>query len=141
MTYGRTVCNKLKEIRQEIADKNNIEYATSECHFHGECQGTCPKCEAELRYIENELNKRKHLGKVATIAGISFGIAATFSACLAGEPPPPPPPTEGLPPVEIPLEGDPVPPIVGELEGEIPYQGEDFAKSALFMDHIKTEGN
>jgi len=95
MTYGRTVCNKLKEIRQEIATQNDIEYETSECHFDGECQGTCPKCEAELRYIENEITKRKHLGKVATIAGISFGIAATFSSCIPeGDPMPP----EGLTP-------------------------------------------
>lgn len=85
MTRGKKVCNVLKEIRQEIADKNFIEYTTSECHFDGECQGTCPKCEAELKYLENELHKRKQLGKVATIAGIStisLGMSmTTFSSC------------------------------------------------------------
>ena len=83
MTYGKKVCKKLKEIRQQIADNNDIEYATSECHFQGECQGTCPKCDAELRYLENELNRRKQLGKAVAIAGISLGIASTFSACNA----------------------------------------------------------
>jgi hypothetical protein len=81
MTHGKETCKILKKIRQQIADKNEIEYTTSECSFKGECTGTCPKCEAELKYIENELHKRKQLGKIATIAGISLGIASTFSAC------------------------------------------------------------
>jgi TonB family protein len=81
MTRGKRTCKILKEIRQQIAEKNDIEYITSECHFQGECEGTCPKCEAELKYIENELQKRRQLGKTAAIAGISLGIAGTFSAC------------------------------------------------------------
>ena len=101
MTYGRTVCNKLKEIRQQVADQNNIEYSTSECHFTGECQGTCPKCDAELRYIENELNKRNHLGKVAAIAGLSLSIAATFSACVKGDPVIQEPPLTGDPAINV----------------------------------------
>ena len=63
MTRGKRTCKILKEIRQQIAEKNNIEYITSECHFQGECKGTCPKCESEVRYLENELNKRRQLGK------------------------------------------------------------------------------
>jgi len=83
MTRGRRTCKILKEIRQQIADKNDIEYVTSECHFRGECEGTCPKCEEELKYLENELQKRKQLGKAVAIAGISLGIAGTFSDCKA----------------------------------------------------------
>jgi hypothetical protein len=79
MTRGRQTCNTLKEIRQQIADKNDIEFTTSECDFEGECQGTCPKCEEELQYLENELNKRKQQGKEATISGVSSGIAETFA--------------------------------------------------------------
>jgi len=52
MTYGKQVCKTLKEIRQTIAEKNDIQYETTECHFDGECQGTCPKCDAELRYLK-----------------------------------------------------------------------------------------
>ena len=81
MVRGKKVCKILKEIRRQIADKNDIEYITSECHYQGECKGTCPKCEAEVRYLENELLKQKQLGKTACIAGISLGIAGTFSAC------------------------------------------------------------
>ena len=81
MTHGRKVCNTLKEIRRQIADRNDIAYLTTDCHFEGECQGTCPKCEAELKYLENELHKRRLAGKVATVAGIALGIAGTFSTC------------------------------------------------------------
>ncbi|MCL2132707.1 MAG: hypothetical protein FWH36_09735 [Lentimicrobiaceae bacterium] len=88
MSYGKEVCKKLKEIRQQIADKNEIAYATDDCHFDGECQGTCPKCDAELRYIETELHKRKHFGKAAAVAGISLGVAMSFSGCLKGDPKP-----------------------------------------------------
>ena len=83
MSYGKRTCKILKEIRRQIAERNDIAYVTSECHFEGECKGTCPKCEAELRYLENELQKRKLMGKAAAIAGISLGIAGTFSACNA----------------------------------------------------------
>jgi TonB family protein len=80
MNRGKQTCRILKEIRQQIADQNDIAYITSECHFQGECKGTCPKCEEELRYLETELQKRRQLGKAATIVGISLGIAGTFAA-------------------------------------------------------------
>ena len=81
MTHGRKVCNTLKEIRQQIADKNEIEYSTSECHFEGECIGTCPKCESEVKYLENELHRRRQLGKAVAVAGISLGMVGTFAGC------------------------------------------------------------
>jgi len=81
MTHGRQVCNTLKQIRRQIADKNEIEYTTSECHFEGECEGTCPKCESEVKYLENELYRRTQLGKAVAVAGISLGMVGTFSAC------------------------------------------------------------
>lgn len=81
MTRGKHTCKILKEIRQQIAEQNNIDYVTSECHFQGECKGTCPKCEAEVRFLENELYKRRQLGKAVALAGISLGIVSSFSAC------------------------------------------------------------
>ena len=82
MTLGKKTCKILKEIRQQIADRNDIEYITSECHFQGECKGTCPKCEAELQYLENELSKRRQLGKAVAVAGISLGLLGTFPSCM-----------------------------------------------------------
>ena len=46
---GKKKCRILKEIRQKIADENDIPYVTHECKFQGECEGTCPRCESELK--------------------------------------------------------------------------------------------
>ena len=81
MRHGKQVCRILKEIRQQIAEKNDIELFISECHFQGECKGTCPKCEAEVRYLEQELNQRRQLGKAVAVAGISLGMAGAFAGC------------------------------------------------------------
>ena len=78
---GKNKCKLLKEIRQKIADENGIEYVTSECKFQGECTGTCPKCEAEVRYLEQELDKRKKAGKAVAVAGIAATMVITASGC------------------------------------------------------------
>jgi len=86
MKHGKKVCKILKEIRQQIAEKNDIELFISECHFQGECKGTCPKCEAEVRYLEQELNQRRQLGKAVAVAGISLGMAGAIAGCGAPTP-------------------------------------------------------
>ena len=78
---GKEKCKALKEIRKQIAENNDIKYVVDECKHKGDCKGTCPKCEAEVRYLEKELEKRRALGKKVAIAGVSLGIAATFGAC------------------------------------------------------------
>lgn len=77
---GKNKCKALKEIRKKIAENNDIEYIVSECTYQGECKGTCPKCEEELRYLESELAKRQKLGKTLAIAGISIGICGGLAA-------------------------------------------------------------
>lgn len=79
MNNGKNICKYLKEVRKNIADENNIPLEQTECTFEGECNGTCPHCEAEVEYIEQELSKKGKmniLGKAATIAGITLSIAA-----------------------------------------------------------------
>lgn len=66
----------LKTIRKQVADANEIKYEPRECHYEGECRGTCPACEAEVRYIERELDLRRQLGKAVAIVGISAGLSA-----------------------------------------------------------------
>ena len=80
MNKGKSVCNVLKGVRKAIADANDIKYEPAECGFEGECRGTCPACEAEVRYIERELNLRRLAGRAVTVAGIALGAAA-LSAC------------------------------------------------------------
>lgn len=78
---GKSKCKILKDIRKQIAQSNDIEYVTSECKYQGDCTGTCPKCEAELRYLEEELNKRQRAGKALAVAGIATAMVVGMSAC------------------------------------------------------------
>ena len=124
---GKEKCKALKEIRQKIAEQNDIAFAVSECTHQGDCRGTCPKCEAELRYLERQLEIRKNLGKAVVVAGISAGMCAPMVACN---------PIEAVgdviadvyysinPPEE--LEGMAVP-VEPELTGDVEYIPEDVA--------------
>lgn len=80
MARGKQTCKILKEIRRQIAEANDIDYITSECRYKGDCLGTCPKCEAEVRYLEQQLRARSLAGKAVALAGISAGIVL-MSGC------------------------------------------------------------
>lgn len=80
MGKGKDLCDTLKTIRKAIADANGIECVPGKCTNDDECCGTCPACEAEVRYIERELKFRRLAGKAVTVAGIAIG-AASFAAC------------------------------------------------------------
>ncbi|KGF25631.1 membrane receptor RagA, partial [Prevotella histicola JCM 15637 = DNF00424] len=77
MAKGKSTCKLLKSIRQQIADANGISYQPKECHHKGDCAGTCPACEEEIRYLEHELKARKGNGIGMKVAGIAAGICAT----------------------------------------------------------------
>ena len=77
MVKGKSTCKLLKDIRQQIADANGISYQPKECHHEGDCAGTCPACEEEIRYLERELKARKGNGFGMKVAGIAAGICAT----------------------------------------------------------------
>ena len=77
MAKGKSTCKLLKSIRQQIADANGISYQPKECHHKGDCAGTCPACEEEIRYLERELKARKGNGFGMKVAGIAAGICAT----------------------------------------------------------------
>ena len=81
MARGKQTCKILKEIRKQIAEENDIKLVISECTYQGDCLGTCPKCEAEVRYLEHELEKRQRLGKAAVFAGISLGTLFAATGC------------------------------------------------------------
>ncbi|MCR5404076.1 MAG: hypothetical protein K6E91_09725 [Butyrivibrio sp.] len=78
---GKAKCKILKEIRQRIADENDIPYVTRECTYQGSCSGTCPKCESELQYLESELEKRRRLGKGVAVTALCTGIVIGTAAC------------------------------------------------------------
>ena len=67
----------MKEIRRQIAAANDIDLVVAECHYKGDCPGTCPKCEAEVRELEQALERRRLAGKAVSLLGISAGLLAT----------------------------------------------------------------
>ncbi len=76
MKHGKFICNTLKAIRLDIARANGIEYSPCECYHKGDCAGTCPACESEMRYLENEIARRRLLGKAALVAGVSLAVSS-----------------------------------------------------------------
>lgn len=84
---GKEKCKYLREIRKRIAKENNIRLVTEECTYKGECTGTCPRCEAEVRYLESELDKRQKKGKIVTLAGLSLAGIAGSSLLASCDPP------------------------------------------------------
>ena len=71
---GKNICAALKQVRKRVADTNGIVYAPKECHFEGDCNGTCPACEAEVRYLEHQLSLLRKAGKAATVMGVAVGM-------------------------------------------------------------------
>ncbi len=71
MKKGKRTCEILKDVRRKIAQENDIPLMERECTHEGDCRGTCPYCESEVRYLERELSKRRALGKAVTVAGIA----------------------------------------------------------------------
>ena len=143
--YGKQKCRILKEIRQKIADENDIKFVTQECRHKGECTGTCPRCESELRYLEQQLKHRASLGKKIRLAALCAGMAISITGCsviedaarnakaaltptaepeievLSGEVPWPEPqiPTPEIAPTDTYIE--PIAPEF-ELSGYVPYE-------------------
>ena len=83
MAKGKSTCKLLKSIRQQIADANGISYQPKECQHKGDCAGTCPACEEEIRYLERELKARKGNGFGMKVAGIAAGICTTVMPMTA----------------------------------------------------------
>lgn len=82
---GKDKCRILKEIRRQIAAANDIEWVVSECKHQGNCKGTCPKCESEVRKLERALSLRNRLGKAVAVSGVAAACAAGLSACSMEE--------------------------------------------------------
>ena len=115
MQRGRHICNTLKAVRKQIAEANAIKYEPHECKHEGPCSGTCPACEAEVRYLEHELDVRRHLGKAVAVVGVSAGLAA-LTACASKKAATGPKPAD-ISEIDQPLQGDVVaePPMLAGI--------------------------
>ena len=84
---GKEICRTLKNVRRAIAQANSISYEPTECTHKGPCAGTCPRCEQEMRYLEQQLSLRKRLGKAVAVVGVALS-AITPSQAQAQTPVP-----------------------------------------------------
>ena len=148
--YGKEKCRILKEIRAEIARQNDIEWVVSECKHQGNCKGTCPKCEQEVRQLEKALARRESLGKRVAVVGVSASIALSVTGCTnsifrptAGVPMPPdsgeplPPNTESESFYETSAQGEEVVTDMGELIlPGVPEETSEFETTENFMGEI-----
>lgn len=55
MSNGKEKCELLTSIRRQVAKAYGLRYNPMECTHEGDCAGTCPKCDAEIRYLQRQL--------------------------------------------------------------------------------------
>ena len=125
MKRGKRTCEILKDVRRKVAQENDIPLVERECTHEGDCRGTCPYCESEVRYLERELSKRRALGKAVAVAGIAVS-SMMMGACHSPKTPTTPVGNEPEPSVEatsqqVPeaADGQEVPPPPGQSD---PYE-------------------
>ena len=58
MSTGKEKCEILRRIRQDVAERYGLQYSPTECKHQGDCSGTCPKCDAELKDLQRQLELR-----------------------------------------------------------------------------------
>lgn len=80
---GKKKCEILKGIRKEIARSEGIAYAPEKCTHEGDCPGTCPRCEAEVQYLEQEI-ARKHGRSLRPAAAVVGGLLSASSLVSCG---------------------------------------------------------
>lgn len=78
-------CKQLKDIRKNMAAELGISLNQSECQNRGYCNGTCPKCQAEEKLlndvIEKQKNKVNKWKQKTMIAGLLVATTLTVSSC------------------------------------------------------------
>lgn len=71
---GKEICEKLKYIRKQIAEANGICYSPSTCTSTGFCRGTCPACEQERSFLEQQLRLKQLAGQAVKVVGLVSGL-------------------------------------------------------------------
>ncbi len=58
MNKGKRKCDMMRSIRRDVAEKYGLKYDPEPCTFEDDCPGTCPKCDAELRDLQRQLDEK-----------------------------------------------------------------------------------
>ena len=96
MYKSKITCETLKAIRKQVADANGIVYTPAKCDFEGVCAGTCPACESEREYIENQLSLKRKAGNIVKIAGLVAGLTTLAPLATVAQEMNAPEPTEQI---------------------------------------------
>ncbi len=96
MGKSKITCETLKAIRKQVADANGIVYTPAKCDFEGVCTGTCPACESEREYIENQLSLKRKAGNIVKIAGLVAGLTTLAPLATVAQEMNAPEPTEQI---------------------------------------------
>ena len=83
---GKETCARLREIRNDIAVRNGLTPVPDTCTHSGDCPGTCPKCEAELKTLSEALEARARRKRRVALAGVSVGLCAALAGCSVETP-------------------------------------------------------
>ena len=68
---GKELCETLKQIRKKIAEANGIPYEPHDCTHQGDCPGTCPLCDKELLYLQEQIRLLEDEGKEVNVDVLS----------------------------------------------------------------------
>ena len=96
MDKSKITCETLKAIRKQVADANGIVYTPAKCDFEGVCTGTCPACESERKYIEDQLSLKRKAGNIVKIAGLVTSLTALAPLATVAQEMNAPEPTEQI---------------------------------------------
>ena len=96
MDKSKITCETLKAIRKQVADANGIVYTPAKCDFEGVCTGTCPACESEREYIEDQLSLKRKAGNIVKIAGLVTSLTTLAPLATVAQEMNAPEPTEQI---------------------------------------------
>ncbi len=144
MDKGKKKCEMLKNIRRGIAEKHGLKYEPTECNHKGGCNGTCPRCDEELKDLQRQLDEKGitdiQMEKIGSEPIPTEELKPEF---LAGMPALPDDElmyvTEGMPAYEEhiwPLEGDATLPKQRILYKECKIAGTSFRKLDDIWDEL-----
>ena len=75
---GKETCGALKQIRRQIAEANDIPLEIPECTYEGPCEGTCPRCEAEICQLQEALQAIRDRGGKPVIPRLDLRQTVVF---------------------------------------------------------------
>ncbi|MCR5570328.1 MAG: OmpA family protein [Paludibacteraceae bacterium] len=142
-TRGKKICETLKAIRCQIADANGIDYTPRVCNHKGNCSGTCPACEAERSFLEQQLRLKEKAGQVVKIVGLVTGLTTMTAQPLCAQT------DETSPEMEVltwdthlfDFNGSVRPEEINQIDEMVEFVAENPTKVFLLLGHTDARGN